>query len=170
MYLRIQLIKRWRRYLAVSSEDLRKLRSIADYQYGYGAGLALLPDEAELEYSRNTGRVRHIYLDEELQGTFRPNDGMIVLTIPAARRLVDQLPDLGYTVTVNADAAEFVQQGKNVFAKHVLAAGPKIRPGDEVIVLDESRRVIGIGKSLLTAEEIPSFKTGVAVKTRRGVE
>jgi predicted RNA-binding protein (TIGR00451 family) len=73
-------------------------------------------------------------------------------------------------VKVNAEAAEFVSQGKNVFAKYVLEAGVKIRPGDEVVIVAEGGEVIGVGKALLISEEMSAFKRGIAVKTRRGSE
>lgn len=154
----------------MSGGDLGKLRSIADYQYGHDAGQAVFPDGTEFVYSRNTGRVRHAFLGGVMQATFRPSDGAVTLTVPAAQRLVNALPDLGYTVTVEDDVAEFIRQGRNVFAKHVASAGEKIRPGDETIVLDSSRRVLGLGKALLNRAEMLSFKTGVAVKVRRGNE
>jgi predicted RNA-binding protein (TIGR00451 family) len=150
-------------------EDIRKIRAIAEYQYGHGAGAALFPDDVRIVHSRNTGRIRHIHLGDALQATFRPNDGVLTLTIGAAKRLLARVPDLGYTVTVSDEAAEFVSQGKNVFAKHVTRAGEKIRPGDEVIIASE-QGVIGVGKALLLAEEMKAFKTGVAVRTRRGSE
>jgi predicted RNA-binding protein (TIGR00451 family) len=151
-------------------EDLRKIRAIAEYQYGHGAGAALFPDDVRIVHSRNTGRIRHIHLGDSLQATFRPNDGVLTLTIDAARRLLAKVPDLGYTVTVSEEAAEFVSQGKNVFAKHVLRAGEKIRPGDEVVIVAEKAGVIGVGKALLVSGEMKAFRIGVAVKTRRGSE
>jgi len=151
-------------------EDLKKIRAIAEYQFGGGAGAVLFPDDVRVIYSRNTGRIRHIHLCDTLQASFRPNDGFFTLTIAAAERLVAKVSDLAYTVTINDEASEFVSHGKNVFAKHVLCAGEKIRPGDEVIIVSENKRVIGVGKALLTSGEMRVFKTGVAVKTRRGSE
>ena len=66
------------------------------------------------------------------------------------------------------EVVEFISQGRNVMAKHVLKAGDGIRPGDEVIVLDKKKRVIAVGKALLNGEEMLAFSKGVAVKTRRG--
>jgi predicted RNA-binding protein (TIGR00451 family) len=151
-------------------EGLRRIRAVAEYQFGPGSSIALFPEEVKIVHSRNTGRIRHIYLGKELLATFRPNDGVFTLTIAAARRLMTCVPNLVYTVTVNGDAAEFVSQGKNVFAKHVIIAGEKIRPGDEVVILNEKKDVIGVGKALLLADEMKEFKVGVAVRTRRGSE
>jgi predicted RNA-binding protein (TIGR00451 family) len=150
--------------------ELRRIRAIAEYQFGPGSGAALFPEEVRMIHSRNTGRIRHIHLGDTLIATFRPNDGVFTLTIAAAQRLLAQVPDLGYTVTVTEDAAPFISQGKNVFAKHVLRSGEKIRPGDEVIIIAEKSGVIGVGKALLIGDEMKAFKIGVAVKTRRGSE
>jgi predicted RNA-binding protein (TIGR00451 family) len=150
--------------------ELRRIRAVAEYQFGPGSGMALFPDEVRMIHSRNTGRIRHIHLGDTLIATFRPNDGVFTLTIAAAQRLLIQVPDLGYTVTVTEEAAPFISKGKNVFAKHVLHAGEKIRPGDEVIIIAEKSGVIGVGKALLISDEMRAFKIGVAVKTRRGSE
>lgn len=147
--------------------DLRRIRAVADFQYGQGAGAGLFPDEVRIVHSRNTGRIRHIYIDKELQATFRPTDGVFTLTMAAAKRLIKLIPNLAYTVEVTEEAAEYIAQGKNVFAKHVTRAGDKLRPGDEVIILSKLG-VIGVGKALLLAEEMKEFKIGVAVRTRRG--
>ena len=150
--------------------ELRRIRAIAEYQFGPGSGAALFPEEVRMIHSRNTGRIRHIHLGDTLIATFRPNDGVFTLTIAAAQRLLAEVPDLSYTVTVTEDAAPFISQGKNVFAKHVLRSGEKIRPGDEVIIIAEKSGVIGVGKALLIGDEMKAFKIGVAVKTRRGSE
>jgi len=151
-------------------EELRRIRAVAEYQFGHGAGLALFPVDVRIVRSRNTGRIRHIYLGSTLLATFRPNDGVFTLTIAAAKRLASLISDLAYTVTVREEVAEFISKGKNVFAKHVLSAGEKIRPGDEVIVIAEKAGVVGVGKALLLGDEMKAFKIGVAVKTRRGAE
>jgi predicted RNA-binding protein (TIGR00451 family) len=66
------------------------------------------------------------------------------------------------------DVVEAIEQGRNVFAKHVVDASNNIRPGDEVVVIDQKGQVIAVGKTLMTKEEMLSFKSGVAIKVRRG--
>jgi uncharacterized protein with predicted RNA binding PUA domain len=75
----------------------------------------------------------------------------------------------GYVVVVD-EVVEFIEKGKNLFAKHVLEAGPGIKPGDEVIVRDIRGKVVAVGKAVLTSEEMKRFKKGQAVKVRRGKE
>jgi predicted RNA-binding protein (TIGR00451 family) len=148
--------------------DLRRIRGIADYQFGAGSGAVLFPEGIEIERSKNTGRIRLIRLEGSLLASLRPNDGLFTLTIAGAERLVSKAEVGDSVVTVSDDVAEYVAQGRNVMARHVVEAGGGVRPGDEVIVLDSKRRVIAVGRALLNREEMLAFGVGVAVRTRRG--
>jgi predicted RNA-binding protein (TIGR00451 family) len=148
--------------------ELRRIRAIADYQFGSGSGAALFSDDVEVERSKNTGKLRFVRLRGELLASLRASDSLFTLTIDGAERLISGMPALGYTVTIMDDVSEFASKGKNVFAKHVVAAGEDIRPGDEVIVLNSKKEVLAVGRALLNAEEMLAFSTGVAVRTRRG--
>ncbi len=148
--------------------DLRRIRGIADYQFGPGSGDALFPDGVTITYSKNTGKIRHVYLDGVLLASLRPMDNLFTLTMAGAERLAANIDEPDFTVTVTDEAAEFVAQGRNVFAKHVVDAGDAIRPGDEVVVLDPDGRVLAVGRALLNREEMLAFDVGVAVKVRRG--
>jgi predicted RNA-binding protein (TIGR00451 family) len=149
-------------------EFLEKIRRIAEYQLGRGAGKALFPDNVEVVFSKSTGRIRHIRLGHELLATLRPTDGMFSLTIEGAKRL-KRADSAHYWVTVTKDAGPFVMSGKSVFAKHVLDADTAICPQDEVIVLDKGGNLLAVGKAILTGNEMKLFKKGLAVRIRRGV-
>lgn len=149
------------------SEDIQKLRSIADFQFGYGAGEILFPEGVRIEYSRNTNRPRHVFLGDVMLANFRPTDAMFTITIAGAERL-NELPGFNGYVVVLDDVLEFIEDGKNLFAKHVVDVGPGIRPDDEVIVRDSSGKVAAVGKAVLTSEEMTRFKNGQAVNVRRG--
>lgn len=148
--------------------DLIRLRSITNYQFGKGSGRILIPEDASFERSKRTGKIRFIRREVILLASLRPTDGFLTLTIAGAERLVSGMNPTSYSVTVQDDVVEFISMGKNVFAKHVVEAGGGIRPGDEVIVLDSKKRVLAVGRALLTREEMLTFCVGVAVKTRRG--
>ena len=149
------------------NEDITRLRAVADYQFGRGAGTALFPDDTRIEYSKNTGKPRHLWAGEELVANYRPNDALFTVTIAGARRLV-ALEGFKYGVRVMDDVVEVVEQGKNVFAKHVRDAGESIRPGDEVVVVDGCGEVVAVGKSKMNRGDMLSYKTGTAVRVRRG--
>ena len=148
---------------------LKRVRTIADYQFGRGVGEFLFPDNVNFQMS-TTGKVRQIMLENNRMATVRAHDGMLTLSIAGARRLHEFIKYPGKRVVVNSDAIPFVAKGKNAFAKHVVAADPDIRAGDEVIVVDENDMLLATGKAVLCAVEMIAFKKGMAVEVRSGSE
>lgn len=148
---------------------LKRVRTIADYQFGRGAGEALFPDNVEFQFS-STKKVRQIILDRNRLATVRAKDGLLTLGIEGARRLHAFIKYPVHRVTVNGDAAPFVAKGKTAFAKHVVAVDPEIRAGQEVLVVDENDKLLATGKAMLSAIEMLSFKKGIAVDVRNGIE
>jgi predicted RNA-binding protein (TIGR00451 family) len=148
---------------------LRRIRSIANYQFGKDVGKKLFPDEVKIVYSKRTGKIRHIYLDGELLATLRPTNGLFSLTIKGAKRMVENVKKQRLWVKVTAEAEPFIAKGKSVFAKHVVDADNEIRPQEEVIVINEKNEVLAVGRATLTGEEMEAFKRGVAVRVRRGI-
>ena len=149
---------------------LEKTRKIADYQFGKGAGRALIPDDAKITFSRTTGRIRHIHSKGKLLATLRPTDGLFSLTVNGAKRLNQDAGIADMMVEVSKDVAPFIAKGKSVFAKHVSRVSPEIRPLEEVIVLNDDGEVLAVGKAVLTGREMRAFKRGIAVRVRRGTD
>jgi len=143
-----------------------KLRAAADYLFDRGVGRALFPDGIQVVKSR--GRIRQVWFEGEPLCAIRASDGFIVLNRKGAKLVHQALKPPRLRVTVSDDAAPFVAQGKTVFAKHVAAADPEIRPAEEVLVVDSRDRLLASGKALLTGEEMIAFKIGKAVAVRRG--
>jgi uncharacterized protein with predicted RNA binding PUA domain len=78
------------------------------------------------------------------------------------------LPQPLYRVIVNNEVAEFIADGKNAFAKHVISADPGIRSGDEVLVVSGEDNLLATGTAMLAGPEMLAFNYGVAVKVRQG--
>ena len=149
-------------------DALRRIRSVADYQFGKGVGAKLFPENVEIAYSRRTGRIRYVYLDGKRLATLRPTDGLFSLSIKGAKRVAENAGSAKCFVVVQDDVSKFIAEGGDVFAAHIVKADDEIRSKDEVIVVDEDGRVLAVGRAVLPGEEMRSFKTGVAVKVRRG--
>jgi len=149
--------------------DLQRIRGVADYQFGRGVGHRLFPDNVEIVHSGRTGRIRQVYLDGKSLATLRARNGLFSLTITGAKRIWEGMEPRRYWVKVSDEVAPFIAKGKSVFAKHVADADEEIRPGEEVIVINEKDEVTAVGKAALTGGEMTTFKRGVAVKVRRGV-
>ena len=150
------------------NDSLRRIRSVADYQFGKGVGTKLFPENVEILYSKATGRIRYVNLNGGRLATLRPTDGLLSLSITAAKVLAVNAGCAQCFVTVRSDVSKFVAEGGDVFAAHVVKANGEIHAKDEVIVVDENGVVQAVGRASLSASEMLAFKTGVAVKVRHG--
>jgi 7-cyano-7-deazaguanine tRNA-ribosyltransferase len=150
-------------------DDLQKIRSVADYQFGRGMSKSFFPNNVRIVHSKRTGKIRHIYLGEELLATLRPTTGLFVLTIAGAKRIVGKVKPLRLWVRIQDEAESFVAKGRSVFAKHVVDADLEIRPQEEVIIVNGEDMVVAVGRALLSGKEMKAFRRGVAVRVRRGV-
>ena len=151
------------------NSSLRRVQTIADYQFGGGVGTGLFGEGCTFIFS-TTGRIRQILDGGVRLATIRASDGRLTLGIEGARRLHRLLPAPGYRVVIRDDVAEYVAQGKNAFAKHVIAADPAIRAGDDVLVVSGNDRLIACGAASVSGTEMLAFNYGVAVKVRQGSE
>ena len=151
-------------------DPVQKIRAIANYQFGRGAGEALFPLKVEVELSRTTKKIRFIYLDGDLLATLRPTNGLLALTVSGAKRLLTKFKRPALRVVVNDEVEEFIAKGSSVFARHVVDADPMIRPLDETLVVNSKDKLLAVGKAMLSGGEMLAFKRGVAVKIRKGIE
>ncbi len=148
----------------VAESDL--IRDIAVYQFGLKA--ASLFEPLTIAYGK-TGKVRHLYQDQTLLATLRPMDGLFVLTFEGARKLHQLLPFPERRVVADEEAVPFIKEGKDLFSKFVVKMDETLRAYEEVLITDATDALLGVGKLLLSPEEVKSFKRGVAVHCRRGV-
>ena len=150
-------------------DDLQKIRSVADYQFGRGMGKSLFPNNVKIVHSKRTGKIRHIYLGKELLVTLRPTTGLFVLNIAGAKRIVSEVKPLRLWVRIQDEVESFVAKGRSVFAKHVVDADSEIRPQEEVIIVNGEDMVVAVGRALLSGKDMKAFMLGGAVRVRRGV-
>lgn len=142
---------------------------VAAYQFGPGAEKAF-PDNTKIARSRNTGRIRYVYLDGKLLATLRARDGLYALQVEGGKRLLEIFKPPRLRVTVVQGVEEFIRKGGNVFAKHVADVDPELCAEEETLVVDGHDNLLAVGRSFFNAEEMRSFKVGVAVKVRHGIE
>jgi uncharacterized protein with predicted RNA binding PUA domain len=149
------------------ADDIAGLRTVADYQFGAGAGAVLFPDETELSLTRTTsGRPRQIRAPDGRLATYG-TDGRFRLGVTGGHRLHDEHE--GYRVVVGKESVSYVREERNAFAKFVTAADSAIRPRDEVLVVHDGA-LLAVGRAELAGAGMDDFETGVAVSVREGVE
>jgi len=153
-----------------SAVDLEDLKQKLLYQFSLTREEIdiLIPPNIIFEISRNTNRLRFVYLKDQLWGMIRPNDGFFLFTPNSAQFLIRHVKFPKLRVVVRSDVAEFIKKGGNVFAKHVVDCDLNLIPYSEVIIVNEEDNPLAIGKALLNREEMLAFTAGVAVKVRKG--
>lgn len=149
-------------------DDERKIKAIANYQFGNGVGEALFRGDLTIEKSKKTGKIRHVYSDGNLIANMRASDSYFVLAKEGAIRLHSFKTFPENRVVVNKDSEPFACEGKSVFSKFVIDCDINIRSKDEVLIVNEEDELLAFGKALLNHNEIMDFNTGQAIKTRKG--
>jgi uncharacterized protein with predicted RNA binding PUA domain len=150
------------------SRSLDALMTVADYQYGAGAGEALFDGDVVVQRT-SSGRPQQVLVDDERVVSYG-TDGRFTLGAAGGRRLQAALDSPAYRVVVGDDSEPFVRDGKNVFAKFVREVDPVIRPGDEILVEHYEGDLLAVGRAELSAQAMLDFESGMAVKVRDGIE
>lgn len=148
--------------------NLKKVRIIADFQFGKGCGNILFPDDITFLLSR-TNRIRQVFKNGKRIVTVRAKDGMLTLSIDGATIIHKFLPQPSYRVEICDDAVPFVSAGKTVFAKHITNMDSELRAGEEVLVVDKNDILLATGQLLLSVDEALSIGYGPAVNVRCGI-
>jgi uncharacterized protein with predicted RNA binding PUA domain len=152
--------------------ERKTLRTIADYQFGRGAGQSLFPsDEEQTVIHTSSGRPQQVTQgggphDGERVVSYGI-DGRFTLGIAGGKSLYSAIDRP--TVEVGDESVPFVRDEKNAFAKFVQEVDEDIRPGDEVIVT-HGGAVLAVGRAELSAHAMVDFETGVAVSVREGAD
>ncbi len=157
------------------AETLADLRTAADYQFGRGAGEALFPPGDSVTVRRSSGgRPRQVIADGTPDGdggerlASYGTDGRFTLGLAGGLRLRDAFDAPRHRAVVGAESEPFVREGRSAFAKFVRSVDDGVRPGDEVLIVDETDAVFGVGRAELSGAEAEALDSGVAVETREG--
>jgi 7-cyano-7-deazaguanine tRNA-ribosyltransferase len=152
--------------------DLKRIREIADFQWGKGVGKKIFPRGVRIEKSRATKKIRRIWLRRRLLATLRASDGFFALRIEGAKLLHKALRFPSYRVVVKDDPEiiEIISKGGNLFSKFVVACHKKIIPREEVLIVTPRDELLAVGEALLAGKEMIEFEHGLAVDIREGIK
>ncbi|MFQ6128240.1 MAG: tRNA guanosine(15) transglycosylase TgtA [Thermoplasmata archaeon] len=149
--------------------DLEKIRRVADYQFGLGAGAALTDGEIQIVKSKTTGKIRNVFLNGVHILSMRAHDGLFTLKLEGAKIFHRIFPPPKMRIVVDAEASEFVRAGRNVFAKFVTDCDDELRPMDEALVVDEEDSLLAVARTLMNREEMLAFERGIAARVRESL-
>jgi 7-cyano-7-deazaguanine tRNA-ribosyltransferase len=144
----------------------RKLRAVLTYQWGPEVASMVNLEGLSIVISRSTGKIRHVKLGSEIIFTLVPTTGLFTATYEGGFQLLKHDLDSKYIVRLDDEVREYVTDGKSALAKFITHANPNLRAGEEVVVVDSSNTLLGVGKALLTGREMIAFQRGVAVNIR----
>lgn len=150
---------------------IRQVKAISDYQFGKQITDVLFEniENIHLERSRSTNKIRYIFHNDSLLLTLRPNNGFFTLSFYSANIIIKNCVSPKMRVIVLNEISEFIEKGRNVFCKHVVEVDEDLRPLDEVIVVNQNEKLLGIGRLKLPVSYVKSFSSGVAVNVRKGI-
>jgi predicted RNA-binding protein (TIGR00451 family) len=150
---------------------LRKVKAISDYQFGQSITDILFEDESEInfKFSKNTGKIKHIFYRNKLLLNLRPTNGFFTLSLFSAEKIIKNIPTPRLRGIVMNEISDFIKIGRNVFCKHIIDIDDNLRPSDEIIVVNQEDEILAIGKLVIPVPYVRSFKTGIAIKVRKGI-
>lgn len=147
-------------------DDRLKLACTVDALFGEGVS-GCIPPDVRFTHSR-TGRIRGVYLGDDLLCTLRI-DGGLAITPRLAQMLLTHPVFRECCVEVEEEAASFVRDGRSLFARHVARCGGRVTVAADTPVIYHGL-VIAVGKAVLSAGMMAGCKRGVAVRIRNGLK
>ena len=135
------------------------------FQFDPEVATSILPSPQGfiVEYSRR-GMPRYVFKGDRHYLTLKPSDGLFTISIEAGEAIVGASEYPRYRVVVSG------LSGGSVFAHNVVDMDPRLRPGDEVVVVNEADEVIGTGRLKIPLVMLKGLARGevVRVRHRRG--
>lgn len=131
---------------------LNELRGIATYQFG--------PDGNEFISDDTISKGmyhRRIFTNSKQIALLNRDTGFYSLRLPGGEILRD--------IGINLVEIDFDLKTNTLFAPGIVKADNNIIPNDEVVVI-RNDEVIGVGKAVLTGEEMENMNNGVAVRIK----
>ena len=151
-------------------DDVQRLRSLIDQQFGDGTGAAAIPDGCLvlLNKAPDIDRTDEVVIGGVVIGARRfsilGRDKF--LPRPASAAAISRIMTRSW-VEIDENAAVAIREKKaSALAVGVESWADGILAGDEVIVLDRDRRPVSVGVSKMSSEEMREHVRGTAVKTR----
>ncbi|MHA2049486.1 MAG: DUF5591 domain-containing protein [Promethearchaeota archaeon] len=147
----------------ISKTWIRKFMKVLDYQFGSDSGKKILADKLKPIKVKPNSQIDLIdQKTGDKLGVFNPLSGQIDITIRGANRLVQ------YPYSLDSNIIIFDGQnirGSTLFRMGIVDYNSNLIPGEGVIIIDnDQKRVIGVGKMIVGSNFIKNSKTGKIVE------
>ncbi|HEV2166842.1 MAG TPA: tRNA guanosine(15) transglycosylase TgtA [Thermoplasmata archaeon] len=141
----------------------RQLRAVLEWVHGREAASALLAAGLSGERSARTGRLRGVARDGHRLFTIG-NDGLPRPSWRGAELLHRSRPFPAVRIIADADAVPFVEEGRSLFSRFVKGGDSSLLPGSSALVVDDSDRLLAVGRLILAPPEMGRIRRAVAVR------
>jgi archaeosine synthase len=135
------------------AREINGLKSIVRYQFNSKDADVLIPSGYRLKGRYN----KHLFFENQLVATLQFDTGLFSLNLKGGQLLSE--------VDLNWVEIDFKLETNTLFAPGVIDSDSKILPRDEVVIVRKGD-VVGVGKAVMSGEEMKKAKKGVAVRVR----
>ncbi len=144
--------------------DLEILRESLKRQFGYELQRNFVLFNRVPHYDRMDEVIVDGYVIGNLRFDIIRKEFRFTLRMPGAYMMGTNIHK-GW-VLANHGAVPFVLEGRNLMLPGIVDFSPGIERGDEVVVMDEERRVFAVGIAKMSSQEMEEKERGMAVKIR----
>ncbi len=126
-------------------------------------------EHMNFEFSPRTGKIRYIKEGNELLASYISKNGTFSIMLNTVLKLYRRIPTPKNRVKILSSVSEFIENGKSVFAKHVVDVDPNLLVGDQVFVVDQQDKLLAVGKLEAPPHYLKMLNSGVAVSVKKGI-
>lgn len=145
--------------------EIKDISFVIDYIFGRSVHNTLVIDKFKPIFSKRTGKIKQLFYDNFLFGSFRPN-GPIALTSHAYNILSKNKAFKKNIAIIREGQINLVKNGSSVFVKNVKKIEKNVFVGSDVFIVSPKGELIGIGKAVISYSQVKRFKSGLCIKNR----
>ncbi len=142
----------------------RRVWGVLAYQFTPRIADALLDGSITFRLAR--GDVREVYRGGSLLLVRRPNDGLFSITLAAGEIIRRTVGPPRFRVVVRGDR----EVKGSILVRDVVDLDQGLRPGDEVIIVDQADNLIGVGRLRVPPIMLNGLDRGEVARVRRRVK
>jgi len=142
-------------------KDVEFLQTLADYQFGKSLGKKLFPGKLRVKKRPHYNPV--VFMHGKQAGVIQEKTGQLTLSLDTGDILAE---NASYYIVL--DGLEL--KGSTLFAVGVKEADPQIRPTDAVVILNNERKVVAIGRAIASGKDMVKMTTGQVAKVTKKVK
>ncbi|MBE6493377.1 MAG: pseudouridine synthase [Methanosphaera stadtmanae] len=143
--------------IANNKHKIHDLRSIARYQFNTKKADKLIDEKTVVSGRFN----KRVMINKKQIATLHFDTGLYTLNLPGGEILKEQ--------KINRIFIDFDLKSNTLFAPGINEADKNIIPNDEVVIIKDDE-VVGVGKSMMSGEELINSDKGIGVKIRHQIK